>query len=50
VQAARAEQESDPGKVCAGSTQGDGVRDARGLVSCIGGPAIIVKQLKAFHD
>jgi len=50
VQAARAGQEFDPGKVFASSTQRDGVRDARGLVSFIGGPDTIVKQLKAFHD
>ena len=50
VQAARAGQEFDPAKVFTRSAQGGGVREARGLVSFIGGPDTIVKQLKAFHD
>jgi alkanesulfonate monooxygenase SsuD/methylene tetrahydromethanopterin reductase-like flavin-dependent oxidoreductase (luciferase family) len=49
VQAARAGEEFDPHKVFTGSAQGGSVRDARGLVSFIGGPDTIVKQLKAFH-
>ena len=50
VQAARAGKEFDPREVFTGSTQRDGARDARGLVSFIGGPDTIVEQLKAFHD
>jgi alkanesulfonate monooxygenase SsuD/methylene tetrahydromethanopterin reductase-like flavin-dependent oxidoreductase (luciferase family) len=50
VQAARAGKEFDPHEVFTGSTQAGSVRDARGLVSFIGGPDTIVKQLKAFHD
>jgi alkanesulfonate monooxygenase SsuD/methylene tetrahydromethanopterin reductase-like flavin-dependent oxidoreductase (luciferase family) len=53
VQAARAGQSFDPDRVFnggVGSGQQDSAREARGLISFIGGPDTIVKQLKAFHD
>jgi alkanesulfonate monooxygenase SsuD/methylene tetrahydromethanopterin reductase-like flavin-dependent oxidoreductase (luciferase family) len=50
VQAARAGKEFDQSKVFTETSQANQVRDARGLVSFIGGPDTIVKQLKAFHD
>jgi alkanesulfonate monooxygenase SsuD/methylene tetrahydromethanopterin reductase-like flavin-dependent oxidoreductase (luciferase family) len=50
AQAARAGEAFDPRQVFNGSAQRDSIRDARGLVSFIGGPDTIVKQMKEFHD
>ncbi len=50
IQAARAGEEYDPRTSSAGNTQGDVADDARGLISFVGGPDTIVKQLKEFHD
>ena len=55
VQAARAGRTfdlraADSPSPAAPSTQTDSVRDARRLVSFIGGPDTVVQQLKEFHD
>ena len=50
VQAARAGQEFDPRSMVTSIPAANQVRDARGLMSFIGSPETVVKQLKEFHD
>jgi alkanesulfonate monooxygenase SsuD/methylene tetrahydromethanopterin reductase-like flavin-dependent oxidoreductase (luciferase family) len=50
VQSARAGEEFDAGKVFASSTPSGATRANRSLLSFIGSPDTVVKQLKAFHD
>jgi len=50
VQAARAGRENDPRQPGPTGSQPDPVRDARGLITFIGGPDTVVRQLKEFHD
>ena len=50
VGTARAGEEHGQGTSSSGGAQGDMADDARGLMSFIGGPDTIVKQLKEFHD
>ena len=50
VQVARAGRAYDRHQTDAGVDQRDPIRDARGLVTFIGDPDTVVKQLKQFHD
>ena len=50
VQAARAGKQFDLRSVVTNRPQANQGRDARGLMSFIGSPDTVVKQLKEFHD
>lgn len=50
VQAARAGRENDRRQTGPPGGAPDPIRDARGLITFVGGPDTVVKQLKEFHD
>lgn len=50
VQTARAGKENNRRQLVPPGGQPDPIRDARGLITFVGGPDTVVKQLKEFHD